>query len=183
MAILEVEAMDLGPDVRAISLELVEGADREPLHGPEAVQVWSLTLPAIAGQDPWALDFFSHLEPLREYCQDKKIKYREASERCVVIPAPGQEELPALLLRFERETIGMRAGNLVSSGDVALENELSRQGADAYHRAYPNYNFCAICDLENGSVVVLSAKLWASEIARRLRPTLSSMDLQVRIGP
>jgi len=71
----------------------------------------------------------------------------------------------------------------VSAGDAALENELSRQGADAYHRAYSNYLFCAICDLKNGSVVVLSAKLWASEIARRLRPIFSDMDLQVRIGP
>ncbi|HEV2289406.1 MAG TPA: hypothetical protein VGR81_10680 [Candidatus Acidoferrales bacterium] len=182
MAILVVEAMDLGPDVRAASLELVEGADHEPLHGSEAAQVWSSALPAIAAQDSWALDFFSHLEPLREYCEAKKIEYREASERCIVIPALGPEDLSSLLARFEHETIGVRAGNLVSTGDVELENELSRQGGDAYHRAYSNYHFCAICDLENGSVVVLSAKLWASEIVRRLRPRLSGMNVEVRIG-
>jgi hypothetical protein len=183
MAILEVEAMDLGPDVRAIGIELVEGEDSEPLHGPEAAQIWSRALPSMAGQEPWALDFFSHLEPLPEFCKSQNLEYREASERCIIISAPAQEKLSQLLLRFEGETIGLRAGNLVSTGDAALENELSRQGADAYHRAYSNYLFCAICDLKNGSVVVLSAKLWASEIARRLRPIFSDMDLQVRIGP
>ncbi|MGB6626315.1 MAG: hypothetical protein WBE43_16155, partial [Candidatus Acidiferrales bacterium] len=61
-------------------------------------------------------------------------------------------------------------------------NELSRHGPDAYHQAYSNYNFCAICDLENGSVVLLSRKLWASEVARRVRPTLNSLDVQVRMG-
>ncbi|MGB6626464.1 MAG: hypothetical protein WBE43_16910, partial [Candidatus Acidiferrales bacterium] len=158
MATLEVEVMDLGPDVRAIGLELVEGADREPVRGPDAAQIWSRALPAIAAQEPWALDFFGHLEPLREFCESKKIEYREASRQCIVIPAPGQEEFSQLLQRFERETFGVRAGDQLRTGDPALENELARHGPDAYPPAYSNYNFGAICDLEHGSVVLLSRK-------------------------
>jgi hypothetical protein len=182
--VLEAEPMDLGPDVKAVGVELVEieGPDREPLRGPEAAQIWSLVLPAIAGAQKWSLDFFSHLEPLREFCDAREIAYREASKRAIVLSSLAPEALAALLERFERETFGMRAGGSVETGDPALENELSRRGVDAYHAAYPAYFFCAVCDLENGSVVVLSNQLWASEIVRRARPVLSSLNVEVRVS-
>ena len=70
---------------------------------------------------------------------------------------------------------------LAVEGDSALENELSRQGADAYHRAYANYTFCAICDFEHGSLVVLSNKLWASQIIRLVRGVLDAATVEVRL--
>jgi hypothetical protein len=183
MIILEIEPLDLGEDVRAVGLDLVEDADREPVRGEDAARVWSLVLPAIAGKEPWVLDFFSHLERVREFLQARKVEYHEASKHPIVIPALSSAVLHDLFKRFETETFGMRAGSRLAAPDEAVENELARRGVDAYHVAYPNYFFCGVCNLEDGSVVVLSASLWASEIARRVRPTLSGWEVQVRLTP
>jgi hypothetical protein len=183
MILLEVEPLDLGQDVRAVGLDLTEGADREPVRGENAARVWSLALPSVAGKEPWALDFFSHLKRVREFCQFHGVEFREASERCVVIPSIAQEALEELFQRFEGETFGMRSGARLESVDSALENDLARKGVDAYHRAYPAYSFCAVCNFEDGSAVVLSDSLWASEILRRVKPALSGeSDVQVRLA-
>ncbi len=58
----EIEALDLGADVKAVGLEVIETESREPLRGSEAAQIWSAVLPATAGKEPWALDFFSHVD-------------------------------------------------------------------------------------------------------------------------
>lgn len=183
MMLLEVEPLDLGQDVRAVGLDLTEGADREPIRGENAARVWSLALPSIAGKEPWALDFFSHLKRVREFCQFRGVEYREASERCVVISSIAQNALEELFQRFEGETFGMRAGGRLETIDSALENDLARKGVDAYHLAYLAYSFCAVCNFEDGSVVVLSNGLWASEIVRRVKPKLAGEgDLQVRLA-
>ena len=83
--------------------------------------------------------------------------------------------------RFQKETFGARAGELVESGDAALEGDLSQRGVDAYHKAYPNYFFCGVCNFEDGSLVLLSEKLWASEVIRRVRPVLEGFDVDVRL--
>lgn len=182
MNLLDVEPLDVGPDVKAISLELVDpGVDREPIRGEEAVKTWSRVLPALAGKEPWAFDFYSHLDRVRDFCSTHSIKFRDAETRCVVIPAPEPAQLEELLTRFEAETFGARAGSLAAEGDASLEKELSRQGADAYRHAYTNYRFCAICDFENGSLVVLSNKLWASEIIRLVRGVLDAASVEVRL--
>lgn len=181
--LLEVEPLDLGPDVRAVGLDLTEGADREPVRGENAARVWSLALPSIAGKEPWVLDFFSHLKRVREFCQFHDVEYPEASERCIVIPSIEQNALEELFQRFESETFGMRAGGRLETIDSALENDLASKGVDAYHLAYPAYSFCAVCNFEDGSVVVLSNSLWASEILRRVKPALSAeSDVQVRLA-
>jgi hypothetical protein len=91
--LLDVEPLDLGPDVRAVGLELTEADEnREPVRGPEAARVWSRVLRATAADEIWALDFFSHLDRVREYCNQHQVKYREAGTRSIVIPAP---DLPA----------------------------------------------------------------------------------------
>jgi hypothetical protein len=69
----------------------------------------------------------------------------------------------------------------VAKGDPALEGELARLGVDAYHTAFPNYFFCAVCGFEDGSLVLLSEKLWASEVIRRVRPALEGQDTEVRL--
>jgi hypothetical protein len=182
MNLLDVEPLDLGPDVKAISLELIDpGVDREPIRGEEAVKTWSRVLSALAGKEPWALDFYSHLDRVRDFCTTHSIKFREAEIRCLVIPAPEPNQLEELLTRFEAETFGARAGAQAGDPDPALEKDLSRQGADAYRHAYTNYRFCAICDFENGSLVVLSNKLWASEIIRLVRAVLDPASVEVRL--
>ena len=52
---------------------------------------------------------------------------------------------------------------------------------DAYHRAFPKYFFCAVCDFEEGSLVLLSEKLWASEVIRRVRPVLEGLGVEVQL--
>ncbi len=180
--LLEVEPLDLGADVNAIGLELVEPeAEREPVRGKDAAQIWSRVLAAVAGNEIWALDFFSHLDRLRKYCQLHQIAYREASARSIVIPAPQPEALASLLERFEGETFGARAGGPLASGDPALEGELARRGVDAYHSAFSNYYFCAVCGFEDGSLVLLSKQLWANEVIRRIRPSLNDLGVEVRL--
>ena len=177
--LLEVEPFDLGPDVKAVGLELVERENREAVRGSHAARIWGAVLPALVGVEPWALDFFSHLARLREYCRAHGIVFREAANRCIVIAAPQPEPLAALLGRFEAETFGVRAGGPLLSGDAALEGDLARRGVDAYHHAFPNYCFCAVCDFENGFLTLLTNRLWASEVIRRVRPALDGLSVKV----
>lgn len=185
MYLLDIEPLDLGADVRAVGLELVEADEnREPVRGTDAARVWARVLSAAAGKELWALDFFSHLDRVRGFCESHKIPFREASQRSIVIPAPEIPVVESLFDRFLHETFGARAGGPVLSGDAALEGELARRGVDAYHAAFPNYFFCAVCSFEDGSLVLLSEKLWASEVIRRVRPALrdlSDMKLEVRL--
>ncbi len=182
MYLLDVEPLDLGTDVRAVGLELTEADEnREPVRGPDAARVWSRVLRATAADEIWALDFFSHLDRVREYCNQHQVKFREASIRSIVIPAPDLPVLESLLTRFQSETFGARAGALVAQGDAALEGDLASRGADAYHSAFRNYFFCAVCGFEDGSLVFLSQKLWASEVIRRVRPALEGQDVEIRL--
>ena len=185
MYLLDIEALDLGPDVRAVGLDLVEADEnREPVRGEDAARIWSHVIRATAGNEPWALDFFSHLDRVRDFCEGRGIEYREASKRSIVIPAPEPAALEGLIGRFESETFGVRAGGALATGegsDPMLEGDLARRGADAYQQAFPNYYFCAICGFEDGSLVALSEKLWASEVIRRVRPVVKDLKVEVRL--
>ena|SRR5437762_482765 len=118
---LDVQAMDLGNEVKAVGLELVETENREPVRGKEGAEIWSEIFPALAGQDAFAVDFFSHLDRVREFCKTRKIAWREAAERCIVISSSGTEELQQIFERFKGETFGIRAGSAVQTADAALE--------------------------------------------------------------
>ena len=177
MYLLDIEPLDLGPGVKAVGLELVEADEnREPVRGNDAARVWARALTAAAGTEPWALDFFSHLDRVKDFCVRHEIAFREASQRSIVIPEPPIAKLEELFDRFLGETFGARAGGAVTTSDAALEGELAKRGVDAYHAAYPNYYFCAVCGFEDGSLVLLSKKLWASEVVRRVRPMLKDLD-------
>lgn len=176
---LDVQAMDLGNEVKAVGLELVETENREPVRGKEAAEIWSEILPALAGKEALAVDFFSHLDRVRDFCKTRKIEWREAAERCLVISSPSIEELRQLLERFEGETFGIRAGSAAQSADAALEGGLSKQGLDAYQQAYERYTFCAVCEPEDGWITVLSETLWPSEIIRRVRPAVQKFDVHI----
>ncbi len=180
MLVLEVEPLDLGAGVKAIGLELLEPRSQEPVRGPQAARIWGRVLPSLSFAEPLTLDFFSHLDRVRDYCRAHHIAFRDAAGRCVVVPAPDPGPLEELLLRFAQETFGARSGAAIS-GEAALEGELSRRGADGYHHAFPNYQFCAVCDFENGSLTLLTNRLWASEVVRRISPVVRDLAVEVRL--
>jgi hypothetical protein len=176
---LDVQAMDLGAETKAVGMELIETESREPLQGEEATAIWAAVLPALANNEAWVLDFFSHLERVREYCKTHEIAFREAAGRCLVISQLDVEKLRGLLGRFAGETFGVRCGAAVQSADAELEGELSHRGLDAYQAAYRRYTYCGICEPSDGWVTVLSETLWASEIIRRVRPALKEFDVLI----
>lgn len=178
--VLEIEPLDLGADVKAVGLDLMEVESREPAHGSDAAHIWAAAMPALSGSQPWALDFFSHLDRVRDYCALHAITLEEKSSgHAIVIPSPEPEALAELFERFAGETFGARAGALASSGDAAVESELARRGVDAYHATFRNYLFCAVCDFENGFLTLLTEKLWTSEVLRRVKPALASLPVEV----
>ena len=176
---LDVQAMDLGAKTKAVGLELIETESREPLRAAEGIEIWAPALVALTAKEFFVLDFFSHLDRVREYCNLNEIAFREAAGRCLVIPQPSQEDFRKLLTRFEGETFGLRAGASSQNEDATLENELSHRGLDAYQDAYARYEFCAVCELSDGWVTVLSEKLWPSEIIRRVRPAVQPFDVYI----
>src|SRR5258708_12058282 len=147
---LDVQALDLGTDVKAVSLEILETESREPVRGTPATDFWSAVFPLLTAGEPFVLDFFSHLERVRDFCAAKKIAFREAGTRCIVIPQPPPEQLQLLFERFEAETFGIRAGDRVDTNDVTLTAELSQHGPDAYQAPYQRHSFSAACEFEHG---------------------------------
>jgi len=178
--VMEVEPLDLGADVKAVGLDLMEVESREPAHGSDAANIWAATLIALAGTEPWGLDFFAHLDRVRGHCKLHEIPFEEKiSNRCLIIPAPSPVALAGLIERFAGETFGVRAGTLLTAGDAAVEADLARHGVDAYHATYRNYLFCAVCDFENGFLTLLTEKLWTSEVLRRAKPAVTSLPVEV----
>jgi hypothetical protein len=176
---LDVQALDLGVGVKAVGLELLETENREPLRGKEAAEIWSAVFPALVAGESYVVDFFSHIDRVREFCKVRGIALREAAERCVVLPQPSPELLRQIFERFEGETFGLRAGAGANEVDAPLERALSKRGLDAYQSAYAHYTFCAICEPEDGWVTLLSETLWPSEVIRRLRPTVQPFDVHI----
>jgi len=176
---LDVQALDLGADTKAVGLELQETESREPVRGKEAAEIWAAVIPALAAGDFFSMDFFSHIDRVREFCKTHGMSFREAAERCLVLAQPSREQLRQLFERFEGETFGVRAGEAARAADKALEEELSRRGLDAYQAAYPRYTFCAVCEPEDGWVTLLSKNLWASEVIRRVRPAAQPFDIYI----
>ena len=176
---LDVQALNLGAEIKAVGLELLETESREPVRGREAAEFWAATFPLLAGSEPFVLDFFSHLERVREFCTNHKIEFQETGSRSVMISQPAQGQLKELFERFAGETFGLRAGARTKEDDAELGDELSGHGVDGYQSAYRRYSFCAICELDDGWVTLLSEALWPSEVVRRLRPAAQSFDVYI----
>ena len=176
---LDVQALDLGAEVKAVGLELLETESREPVRGRQAAEFWAATFALLANGEPFVLDFFSHLDRVREFCANHEIAFREAGSRSLVIGQPSQQQLQELMERFAAETFGLRAGERTREDDGALAGALSGHGVDGYQGAYQRYSFCAVCELDDGWVTLLSEGLWPSEVVRRLRPAAKSFDVQI----
>jgi hypothetical protein len=164
-----------------LELALISQEAEEPATGAQAARVWGRALVALAGDEPCVLDFSAHLDRIREFCLSRDIRFRDTAAGGLVVTQADSEALAELFERFENETFGARAGALVEIGDVELESDLSRRGLDAYHQAYTRYLFCAICEPETGSVTLVSERLWASEVARRLRTALRELSVSVEM--
>jgi hypothetical protein len=176
---LEIESLDLGAEVRAVGVELLEPESREPVTGRDAAAIWAALMPALAGGQPWAIDFFAHLERVRDFCRRTAIAFREPNAHALVVPQPEGAQLQPLLERFAGETFGVRAGAPLLAGDAAVEGALAERGVDAYHAAFPQYLFCCVCDFEGGFLTILSSQLWASEVIRRARGALQNLGVDV----
>jgi len=176
---LDVQALDLGTDVKAVGLELLETESREPVRGKEAAGFWAATFPLLANGEPFVLDFFSHLDRVREFCAKHKIEFRESGSRSLEIAQPSEEQLQQLFERFATETFGLRSGERTKADDPKLAGELSGHGVDGYQASYKRYSFCAVCELDDGWVTLLSETLWPSEVVRRLRPAAQSFDVHI----
>ncbi|GAC1703233.1 MAG: hypothetical protein NVS9B4_10740 [Candidatus Acidiferrum sp.] len=174
---LDVQALDLGPGVPAVGMELLGTESREPVKGLAAAEIWTATLLALAAKDFFVVDFFSHVERVTEFCTTHGIVLRHAAERCLVVAQPKKEQLQELFERFEAETFGWRAGTAAQRPDTGLETELSKRGLDAYQPAYAQYTFCAIFQPEDGWVTLLSEKFHAGEVIRRARPAVEPFDV------
>jgi hypothetical protein len=125
------------------------------------------------------VDFFSHIDRVRAFCNLRNVSFREAADRCLVLTQPSENLLLDIFERFEKETFGIRAGKSDQLQDTELEGELSRRGLDAYERAYRRYTFCAVCEPEDGWVTVLSDSLWPSEVIRRVRPAVQAYQVYI----
>jgi hypothetical protein len=176
---LDVEALDLGAEIKAVGLELLGTESREPVKGKEAAAIWAATFPALAANEVFVLDFFSHVDRVREFCKMYEIHFREAAERCIVLRQPAETQLEQIFERFEGETFGVRAGAAIEGPDAAIEKALSRRGLDAYQTAYERYTFCAVCEPEDGWVTLLSKTLWSTEVIRRVRPAVQRFDVYI----
>jgi hypothetical protein len=178
---LEIEPLDLGAGAKGVGFELTDRSTREPVRGNDAARIWAAALAAIAAGEPWALDFFAHIERVREYCARRSIEFRQAAARSLVVPAPAAEILAALFERFAAETFGARAGGSLPAEDAELEGTLSSSGVDAYAPVIDSYLFCAVCDFENGFLTLLTNRLSSAEVIRRIQPALKKLSLNVDV--
>jgi hypothetical protein len=178
---LEIEPLDLGDGVKGVSLDLADRETGEPPAGEESARIWAAIVRALAGNAPWTLDFFAHLDRVREFCERHGVIFRDptAAGRTLLIPSPAEPLLQTLIERFAAETFGVRAGGPLPENDPELIGGLASRGVDAYQPVIDSYLFCAVCDFEKGFLTLLTSQLWATEVLRRLRPALEKFPIAV----
>jgi hypothetical protein len=169
---LEIQSLDLGPGIKSVGLELIGTENREPVTGRPAAEIWSAVALALAAGEAYAVDFFSHIVRVADFCTAHHIGFRPAAGRCLVLQEPNAQQMRELFERFEPESFGFRVGAIVKQPDAALEANLSKRGLDAYRQAYDRYTFCGILEAKDGWFTLLSDTLWSSEVMRRVRPAL-----------
>ena len=183
MYLLEIEPLDLGADVRAVGLELVEADEnREPVRGttPRASGA-AFCVPSPATSHGRSISSAISIA-CAIIATVTKLPFAKRASARIVVPAPEAAALEALLDRFQKETFGARAGRLlVDAGDPALEGELRAAAWTLITRLFATIFSAPFAHFEDGSLVLLSEKLWASEVIRRVRPVLDDLKVEVRL--
>ena len=179
MYLLDVEPLDLGPDVRAVGLELVEADEnREPVRGQDAARIWSRVLPRHCADEALGPRFLQPSRPRARLLQNHDIDFREAGQRFDRDSCARTRSLESLLDRFQNETFGARAGALVTNRRSRARRRTGAAGRRRLPQSFPELFFLRHCGFEDGSLVLLSEKLWASEVIRRVRPALEGLDVE-----
>ena len=176
---LEVAAFDLGQDVKAVGLELIDPETRDPVGGSEAARIWAAVLLSLAGETPWALDFFAHLERVEEFCKSRGIAFRQPNEHVLILLKQLAEPLGTLFERFAGETFGIRAGETVDAGDDDVEGKPGTQG-----RGRLSHDICELFILRGVRLRErlsnrIKRTIRASEVIRRLRTGLLGMRVEI----
>jgi len=130
----------------------------------------------VAGE-PYVVDFFSHIDRVREFCKARGIALREAAERCVVLPQPSPELLRQIFERFEAETFGIRAG-AANEADVRWRGPF-QSGLDAYQSAYARYTFARSVSRRR-LVTLLTETLWPAKSSGGCAPQCSHLTCTSR---
>src|SRR5260370_14515072 len=81
---LDVQALDLGADVKAVSMEILETESREPVRGKQATNFWSAVFPLLTAGEPFVLYLFIHLYRVRDFCAASEISFPQACTRSIV---------------------------------------------------------------------------------------------------
>jgi len=132
---LDVQALELGADTKAVGLELLETQSREPLRGSEAAQIWAAAFSALAAKEMLPSGFFSVTSSAcANSATPTPLPIVRRPHAAWSFPYLSTEQLGQLFARFGAATFGMRAGPAAQNADPALENELSLRGLDAYQQ-------------------------------------------------
>ena len=102
---MDVEKLDLGNETQAVGLELLGTESREPVRGKDAAAIWAAAIPALANDDGFVLDFFAHVDRVKEFCKMYDLHYREAAERCIVLRAPTETQLQQIFRAIRRRDV------------------------------------------------------------------------------
>jgi len=94
------------------------------------------------------VDFFSHLESRPRILQTSRIHYREAAERCLVLPSPAKRS-SAKLFHASRRDLRIRAGGPVQGGDAELEKSFLAAPRRLSTRIWP-LHFLRIASRKDG---------------------------------
>ena len=113
---MEIESLDLGAGTRAVGCELIDPETREPAGGREAAEIWAASLAALAAAESWSLDFFAHIDRVRDFCREQAIGFREPEPaRAAGDPGAGKRKSSAGAVRgalLERPSAREPAGRL-----------------------------------------------------------------------
>ena len=128
---LDIQSMELGDDTKAVGLNCWRPRVASLCAAQFAAQIWSAAFPPLAAKESLVVDFFSHLERVREFCKLQGVAFREIAQLgSLVLTQPSQEQLRLVFERFEKETFGIRVGPAAEPVDAVLEDELSHRGLD-----------------------------------------------------
>ena len=176
---LDVEALDLGPGVKAVGLELVETENREPFvarrqrrFGRRSSLPWRMK-----NITSWI--FSATSIALRSFARRGRSSIAKQACAAWFCRSRGRVNCSSFSsaskakpLEFAREPLRKLPmprwkATFPSAASTPTKPPMSAT------------LFCAVCEPEDGWVTLLSATLWASEVIRRVRPAVLPFDIYI----